>query len=124
MSAISVSFTRNIVVEECWVCGTPFGMAVTLRDKFDENGTTFFCPRGDRLRYGEGEVARLQREVQKAQQAAIDAREEAKNAVITAKREVTRRQNIQKRIRAGVCPECHRHFENVERHMNTKHPKE
>jgi len=28
---------------------------------------------------------------------------------------------IKKRIHAGVCPHCNRHFQNVERHMKTKH---
>lgn len=31
---------------------------------------------------------------------------------------------LRKRIEHGVCPHCKRHFENVERHVKSKHPKE
>ncbi len=124
MSIGTFSAYRTIVVEACWVCGTAFGMDATQRKLIIEHGKTFYCPNGDRLRYGKSEVETLRESLEQAQRQAIIARDAAKTAEKVAKRERTRRKNVERRVVSGVCAFCERHFTNLERHVATKHPEE
>jgi hypothetical protein len=53
--------------------------------------------------------------------AALARANAAEQARLKAERKTKR---IEKRIHAGVCPCCNRTFQNLARHMNTKHPDE
>lgn len=114
---------------ECWVCGVPFGLGWQLEQNLRRDGSTFFCPKGCRLAFGESKESRLQQEVTR-KQAELDqayaARDQARRDTARVEREkaavkghLTR---AKRRISKGVCPCCNRSFANVRRHMASQHP--
>jgi len=92
---------------ECANCGSVFGIADNLHRNLMETGATFYCPNGHAQHFTEGEVERLKRELSRAE-----------SERVYYKTQLTRTRN---RVAAGVCPCCNRSFENLRRHMATKH---
>ena len=92
---------------------------------------SFYCPYGHRQHYAEGEsqAQKLRRERDRLQQRLAqkddeitwqrEARERAERSASAMKGQVTK---LKKRASAGVCPCCNRSFENLARHMASKHP--
>lgn len=118
----TININQTLVVEECWVCGVHFGMTSTFQRKRSEDGKVFFCPAGCRISYGESKVQQLERALEAERtrrQWERDQREATERSLAAQKGQVTK---LKKRIGAGVCPCCNRHFTNVERHMASQHP--
>jgi len=127
-----VSLAQNLVTLTCWAregCGIQFAVPQRFDQACREHGSTFYCPRGHRLHYGEGEVARLIRErdaerkkKEWAEQDAKRARERADTARHAEKIAKGKLKAHAERVKKGVCPCCKRSFQNLKRHMDTKHP--
>lgn len=131
---ITVSFTTTT----CAACGCHFGMDVAFYRARKEDGKTFYCPAGHSLHYGDNEADRLRRELadEKARSRSIASSRdyafselrETEAKLTQKKRLYTRTRNeltkVKTRVAAGVCPDCNRSFQNVARHMATKHPKD
>lgn len=124
----TISYTGQLVVTSCW-CGIVVAIPSDLHDYAVRKGTEVFCPLGHRFVYGDGENARLKREIEQERQRAVRLRaeidqkraeiEHQRRRIAATKGALTK---TKKRIGNGVCPCCNRHFANVERHMKTKHP--
>lgn len=125
---------RELIIEQCSRCKCLFAMPQHLyaaaQERRGPNGIQFYCPNGHSLHYleGESEADKLRRELQRAQQNVAMWEDEWKAASAEAERE--RRQTaaykgqvtrLKKRANAGLCPCCNRHFDNLQRHMATKH---
>jgi len=89
----------------------------------------FYCPSGHTNAYfGETAEEKARKELAQAEKRLtwysdrLDAerreREVAENSLRTTKGHLTR---VKRRIEAGVCIHCNRTFQNVARHMETKH---
>lgn len=116
--------TVEMVTEICYKCSIAFGMpsdmkAVLLRDR-----TNFYCPNGHVQQYvGKSDAEKLKEandllELKRKQLNDEQSKRwevEEKNRKLDAKL---------KRVHKGVCPCCNRSFENLRRHMETKHPEE
>jgi type II secretory pathway component HofQ len=115
-----------------------FAVPADVRARWLEHPTQFYCPQGHPQHYTETEVQRLQKQLAEAQekaQAATKRKEwaeqEAKNARAAEAAEraakdaerasKVRAQKKLKRVANGVCPCCNRTFQNLARHMKTKH---
>jgi hypothetical protein len=91
-----------------------------------EHHDTFFCPSGHRAHFGGPTEAERERDkaIRDRDRYKAWLREEEENhqaerkAHSATKGKLTR---TRKRIAAGVCPCCHRHFADLQRHMDTKH---
>lgn len=117
--------------ETCIVCGVFFAMTKETESVLRHTEATFYCPRGHGQVYRKGpsEADKLRQERDRLKQAmaqkddAIAAleieRDHERRRVSAARGQVTRLKN---RAAAGVCPCCSRHFENLQRHMASKHP--
>lgn len=118
----------------CYECGLLFGIESEYNRKLVslKTQTWFTCPAGHKQHYvGESDsmkVARLDREKQeeinKVRRLESDAkilRDEAFKANEKTKRLRTAIKKKSLRIKNGVCPHCDRSFENLQRHMTTKH---
>lgn len=109
----------QLVVEECCVCGTAFAMTAGFRRQRQGDKNSFWCPAGHQQNYigrpWNQQIANLRREVANAEEDARVARAE----LVQMKREHKR---LHERARAGVCPHCHRTFQQLARHMASKHP--
>lgn len=116
---------RQVEFEEYWqrccTCGVWFGVDRYLDVERRNNKTNFFCPNGHSQAYRESEADRLRKQLQQEQQkSAMEAasRRTAEDGRIKAEKELKR---IQARTNAGVCTCCNRTFQNLARHMKTKH---
>ena len=126
----TTTFTESLVIEHCHVCDSAFGMTRGKQRRCREDGETFYCPNGHSAVYCNTEVQKLQGrlDAQAAKLAWGDQRiaslreqnEATERSLLDARRVSTR---LKKRtVINGVCPCCNRSFENVKRHMKTKHP--
>lgn len=128
-----MTYTRTITLEamECIHCGAPYGISKEVCNQARKHGGYHYCPhcRGNQGWRGEDEDARRAAEIanlkaqisradERARRAQQDAEhfEKSRNAY---KGQVTK---IKARAGRGMCPCCNRFFENLHRHMATKHP--
>lgn len=84
----------------------------------------FYCPNGHQQHYSKSEAQKLReqletrdRELRKSKCETLNERN-AKLAVEAEKAKVERKLA---RVKRGVCPCCNRSFNNLQRHMATKH---
>jgi len=115
---------------DCCVCGISFGLPKHYADARQEDHRTFYCPNGHNLAWShqseaekaKAEAERLRGELAAARQDAKyqrERREAEQRRVIAFKGQLTR---VKKRVAAGVCPCCHRTFQNLAAHMKGQHP--
>lgn len=102
----------------CHKCNITFGVPSEWNERRRQAKDEFYCPLGHALAYsGQNDKEKLalkESEIQKLRAdlyAAQDDRDRAKKKLT----------QVSKRIHAGVCPKCNRTFENVARHMKSKH---
>ena len=118
MRTLDVSYSTTIMWTNCGKCGIPFGLPEDFMHLRQSDGHSFYCPNGHYIRWFETAAQRLQHA--EAQIAHLeDQRRAAERSNRTLKGHLTRLRN---RIAAGICPWCHRHFTNVERHVKGQHP--
>lgn len=109
MSAIEVLI--SLQVETCINCGVSFGVPGEFQRWRKAHHETFYCPNGHQQYYpSETEEDRLRK---------LYLRERQNSETLN-----TELANLKKRVDAGMCPHCYRHFANVARHIKTKHPEE
>lgn len=120
-------------VHTCLTCGIPYTIPVNVAETQRKQGGYHCCHMGHKQGWPEegSEDARIRRErdrlVQQLAQRddAIRAEtERADRAERSARSYKASATKIRKRIGHGVCPCCNRTFENLARHMATKHPGE
>lgn len=120
------------MTQTCINCGILF----SVPDEWDRerrvDKRVFYCPNGHEQCYTRGTVQILEDKL-RAAQAEKDATErrlqsqlnEVRHAQLVAERERDKerrkRRRIEARISKGVCPCCNRTFENLQKHMATKH---
>lgn len=116
----------------CYKCKAPIALPEDLYTAAHRSSAiTFYCAHGHPQHYPEGpteaDKLRAERDRLKQEQAYYEdrlrdereARERAERSTTALKGQVTKLKN---RAAAGVCPCCTRSFENLKRHMATKHP--
>lgn len=124
--AVSIKVSLNVY--DCATCGVIFGISSDFNQRRLDDGKPFYCPNGHSHAYHETKADRLQKELERANNRMAALRAEAdqawakaaeqEKALKVAGREAKR---LEKRASAGVCTQCHRHFANVESHMQSKH---
>lgn len=130
------SAETTLVAVTCSVCGILYAIPSRLDRSARAhpgdrpNGWHLSCPLGHTWHYaGETETERLRRQLESAKDARAferSRREQAEAHARAMRGVATRRKNeldrAKARVAAGVCPCCNRTFQNLARHMNTKHP--
>ena len=128
MRGHTITEQRSLVTEVCINCGVLFALDSDYRTERRRDHRNFYCPNGhpqhyvdksdaDKLREAEVRIARLDRRLANVDE---DLRSERASHRATAGH-LTRAKKQLARVDKGVCPHCHRHFVNVERHMQSKH---
>lgn len=121
-------------IETCYKCKMEFGMSDSFYDTMLrlKEGGKFFCPAGHSQHYvtGESDLEKMRRERDRAVQeqarlyACVKEEREDKEAAhrqnIATRGVITRMKN---RAANGVCLCCNRTFTNLQKHMETKHPR-
>lgn len=131
MSAATRLVTVALVEINCGKCGGVYAIGDRYYQQCREKGTAWNCPYC-RCGWGfadGGENARLKREIESerkrtewARQAAENERQRREAAEHRERAQKAAKTRLKNRIAHGVCPCCQRTFENVARHMATKHP--
>lgn len=110
----------DLFVSDCAECGVVFGIPKDLEQRRREDGRAFYCPNGHTMVFSDKPDAEEKLRLAAARETAL--RDQLTAAVREG--ELTRQQMLRDRSRFanGVCPCCNRSFENVRRHMASKHP--
>ena len=120
--------TESLVMEHCCECGMAFAMPSGFKNLMLEKRKEgrFCCPAGHNMFYtGESDKAkaeRLARDLAAARDREATMRRENEKRWRLQRAAEGKTRALKKRVAAGVCPCCQRSFENLRRHMQTKHP--
>jgi hypothetical protein len=118
-----VSEVMDFILVECCRCATPFLMTKRMNRNFRENKDTFYCPIGHpQGYYGKNEKDKLEDELKKLRIEKDEQEQELQNKWLDEMNRANKLDRKLKRVHNGVCPCCKRSFENLRRHMETKHP--
>lgn len=113
---------------ECCKCG----MLFSVSDNWDRHKRTtkdtFYCPNGDPQSYSVSSLDKMRQERDRFKQQVAQRDDEVRAAnrraeterrtAIAYKGQATK---LRKRAKGGACPCCNRTFENLARHMKSKH---
>lgn len=121
--------TLTMYAAECPTCGIAYGVPEDFRRRRQEDGVSWYCPRGHKVCYLKSDVQGLRDELARERHRLDQVRAEANHqrdmrgaaerSLSATKGVVTR---IRNRVGKGVCPCCNRTFQDLGRHMATKHP--
>lgn len=121
--AISVEVTLTSV--NCGKCGGTYAINERYRQRQEENAGTWNCPYCQvGWGYVESELSKVQKRLEDEKRRhllTLSRVNEVTASLNATKALATRHANKLKRVQAGVCPECNRSFQNLKRHMQTKH---
>lgn len=112
----------DLVEKECGECGIVFAVPEWFEKQCLDDGRGWTCPAGHSRVYRDPKVKRLERELETVKAREVHARDQAEAAerrAAAARGQVTKLKN---RVHAGVCPHCNRSFQQLARHMKSKHP--
>lgn len=108
----------------CSKCGIVFTVPETWRAEKQATGDGWYCPNGHCRVYADSDAEKyrklLEQEKQRHQKT-LSRLNEAEAAEQKVSKELSR---VKKRVSAGVCPCCNRTFQQLARHMKTKHPEQ
>ena len=107
---------------KCYKCKCLFSVPQSVKDKWLSSGEFWYCPNGHRQHYIESKEQKLQKRLDSTKRQ-LEAAMGRACALEGQRDQVVRSYNrVRDRIKNGVCPCCNRSFENLMRHMQTKHP--
>lgn len=126
--------TQTIVILDpvtCAHCGITFGLDRDYIECRKNDHATWCCPNGHKQHWpqqtrtekAEAELERTRDELGRARAvlgSTIADRDRQARRAAAARGQVTK---IRNRIQAGVCPECRRHFDDLQSHMEGQHPR-
>jgi hypothetical protein len=115
-------FEITLMREECIACGVVFAIPAHLQKRLQESHKSFCCPNGHSQYYkSESDADRYKRRMEWAENQRDQARQERDRAEASRRAHKAAHTRTKNRIQNGVCPHCKRYFENIHRHMETKH---
>lgn len=126
---MGAAYSLNVELESpgpCFRCGVVWMMPASLVRQCRDNGASFYCPNGHGAVFRESEVERLKKQLEAEKKRTAWAEENGKNLreqLLAEEQKTARVKRKLGRVGKGVCPCCNRSFQNVRRHMETKHPK-
>lgn len=88
------------------------------------SGIQFYCPYGHDQHFieGESEATKLRRERDRLMQRLAEKDDSIRTLEARRRAALGQVTKIKNRVGHGICPCCNRSFENLHRHMATKHP--
>ena len=112
-----IAYTEVLQTTTCW-CGIHLAVPENLYRVAHDEGKSIYCPLGHLFGWSETYKTKFERE-QKRVKATKDLLAQEERSHAATRGQITKLKN---RVHAGVCPCCNRTFQNVARHMKTKHP--
>ena len=108
----------------CPNCGVVFTITTDMENYRRRDGHPFYCPNGHSISFDNSLEERLKAEQQKVANLNVRNVELAgklERAETAKAQAVEKKKRIETRVSNGVCPCCNRTFQNLGRHMQTKH---
>lgn len=121
MPMFNYTETIAMVTENCCTCGIIFGMTTYYQQERRTKGEYFYCPNGHPQKYTYAIVPELERKLAQERSRHDQTRAALRDKEAALKAESERLERLNKRVKNGVCPCCKRTFQNLSRHMKTKH---
>jgi hypothetical protein len=128
---MNAAFNVNVDYEPvtCCSCGLVFAVPKYWVAERRADHVWFKCPNNHNLRFGgeskaeelEKELAQTKQYLENAKKRTEWAENDARKAKVAEVRAKNKLKRVVKRVECGVCPHCRRSFENLQRHMKTKH---
>lgn len=115
------TLSRVVVFEECFTCGAPIAMSEGQQRQFHETGMTIRCVLGHGTVRRQSDLSIARAKLQEAQDRLARAETSLRNEQKAHGATRRAKQRLQDRVRNGVCPHCHRSFQNLKRHIASKH---
>lgn len=131
MSRVSTIDGQRMVFTTCVTCGVQYCVAERLWDEQRSKGGYHYCFNGHEQGWGKGQTEmdalkrerdRLKQRVAQEQDATESERQRRLAAQRSARAHKGQATKLRRRAKAGVCPCCNRTFQNLARHMGSKHP--
>ena len=128
--ARSMTYTETLTVTSCW-CGIPFAIPDNLYSWLHKDAKNHcHCPMGHEMIFSN--TLKEQLEQAQADRDAARRREAATRSLLNTEERshaatrghLTRAKKQVHRAEHGVCPHCNRSFQNLARHMASKHEHE
>ena len=110
----------ELSIHATW-CGHFVAVTESRLKHLKETGETFWCPYGHSAVYSDTPLKLAETRAADAERREAAAKERTDELLVLVagqKREAAR---LKRRTKAGVCSHCRRTFQNVSRHMKTKH---
>lgn len=105
---MSITLNLEFEIEYCCTCGVPFAITISLLRVLKQTHRLFYCPNGHSQSYtAQTEAELLRRELAEKQRELEQTQREKKR--------------IEGRVSRGVCPCCNRTFQDLQRHIASKH---
>jgi hypothetical protein len=111
----NVAVIQDFFLQTCCSCGVAFAIPTEMDTRLRKTHAAFYCPNGHQQWY----CAQTEEERLKKALAAEETRRVVAQQALAEQTERLKR--IEARVSAGVCPHCNRSFQNLKRHMHTKH---
>jgi hypothetical protein len=125
-----MTFTETVQLTtiNCGSCGGTYAINERYRLQRQEQGGYWHCPYCEcSWGYSVSENTKLKKQMEDKERELRAAKCEVLNAQAETYTERAAKELVQrklKRVNRGVCHCCQRSFQNLQRHMATKHPKE
>lgn len=132
--SVVLEIPARMETQVCGQCGMHFSVPEAWisrrRNGTEGDARDYYCPAGHCRTYtGETEAQRLKRELE-AKERSLKWAEERVERLIKDRDHHQARANalkgvvtkVKRRVGHGSCPCCNRHFQNLRRHMTSKHP--
>jgi hypothetical protein len=123
MSAAISILVQFVYACDCYECGIPVVMTTQQHNKLLENRRSFWCIHGHEQYFpGKTDLEKAREDLAHQQQVSHNLRVALDGSIKEKTKAERKLKAVQKRVGNGVCPCCGRMFQNLFRHMGTKHP--
>ena len=114
---MSMTYTEQLIVTHCW-CGIALAIPENLHRFAKSKPHDVYCPLGHIFVFRDTYKEKYDAE-RRRHEATRELLAQEERSHTATRGHLTR---TKKRVAAGVCPCCHRTFQQLARHMAAKHP--
>ncbi len=125
----TITLETQLVTHDCGTCSGTYAINARFDREKRAKGGSWYCPycRAS-WSYTESDVSRLQKQLKRAEELRIRERQahdqtkaDLRETELKRRAEKSAKTRIQNRVERGVCIHCNRTFQDLQRHMATKH---
>lgn len=119
---IFASVNIQLTEMQCGECGIVFSVPESWRAEKQRTGNGWYCPNGHSRVYRESDTDKFKRLLDEERKRHANTLSRLNEAKASEQKVTKQLKRINKRVSAGVCPCCNRTFQQLARHMKSKHP--